>query len=47
MVCNLLTLSQGHLNIKIKIMVFSKITGPVKVKLYVEPLCLGETKMSG
>ena len=51
MVCNLLKsssfldLTQGHLNIKIKIMVFSEITGPMKVKFYVEPPCLGETKV--
>ena len=27
-----LILTQGHLNIKVKIMVFSEITGPMKVK---------------
>ena len=48
-VCNFgeghfLTLTQGHLNIKIKIMVFSEITGPMKVKFYVEPACVGGTK---
>ena len=32
-------MTQGHLNIKIKIMVFSEITGPMKVKFYVEPPC--------
>ena len=32
---------QGHLNIKIKSMVFSEITVPEKVNFYVEPLCLG------
>ena len=32
-----LILTQGHLNIKIKIMVFSEITGPMKVK----SLCWG------
>ena len=46
-ICNLfLTLTLGHLNIKIKIMVLlvlSEITGPLKVKFYVEPPCLGET----
>ena len=44
MECNFLTLTQGHLNIKIKIMVFSEITGPMKVKFYVEP-CLVGTKL--
>ena len=32
-----LTLIQGHLNIKIKIMVFSEIAWPIKLKFYVEP----------
>ena len=36
------TLTQGHLNIKIKIMVFLGITEPMKVKLYVETPCFGE-----
>ena len=39
-----MTLTQGHLNIKIKIMVFSEITEPMKVKFYVELSCLGEAK---
>ena len=39
-----LTLAQGHLNVKIKIIVFSEITGPMKVKFYVKPPCLGGTK---
>ena len=41
---NFLTLTRGHLNIKIMIMVFSEITGHMKVKFYVEPPCLGKTK---
>ena len=36
---------EGHLNIKIKIMVFSEIPGPMKVKFCMEPPCLGETKL--
>ena len=39
-----MTLTQGHLNSKIKIMVFSEITGPMKVKFYVEHPCLGGRK---
>ena len=45
-VCNLLrsrSLCQGHFNINIMIMVFSEITGPINVKFYVEPPCLGGT----
>ena len=42
---NFLTLTQGHCNIKIKLTVFSEITGPMKVKFYVEPPCLGGTLM--
>ena len=46
-VCNYLrsrlTMTQLHSNIKIKIMVFSEITGPMKVKFYGEPACLRGT----
>ena len=39
-----MTLTQVNLNIKIKIMVFSEITGPMKVKCYVELPCVRKTK---
>ena len=32
-----MTLTQDHLNIKIKIMVFSEIAWPIKLKFYVKP----------
>ena len=43
--CAFLTFTQGHLHIKIKIMVFSEITGPMKVKFNVEPPCLWGNKI--
>ena len=37
-------LAQGDLDLKIKIMVFSDIIGPMKLIFYVEPPCLCGTK---